>query len=613
MNIAKAEKEFISPPSEFSPVPFWFWNDVLSKEEIHHQIDEFISKGITAFVIHPRIGLPDDMDYLSDEFMGYVKYAVNYAGQNDMKVVLYDEGMYPSGSAHGGVVRANPEFASKGLRMIDSDAVIDGRVIAEHGEHIFVLVKSGGTIRGIHYGEDDNEAHAPASADLLNPAAVHCFISLTHDRYYRYLKSYFGRTVTAFFTDEPNILGRCSRPGLIPWTDDFLDYYLANGGKISDLSMLFADGNNEEKQRYHAIVYRRLSESYYLQLSRWCNSHGIALTGHPENSDDIGYLKYFDIPCQDIVWRYVAPENEKYITGPHSTMGKCSSDSARHRGKRRNGNECFGACGEPGAPFKFTRDDMKWYLDWLFVRGVNCIYPHAFFYSIRDERKAERPPDVGMHSTFWSEYSEICLYIKRMCWLLTDSVNQTRIAILCSYDYLSWKIARPLFEHQIEFNYLEKELLPECTVRDGSILIRNQQYRIIIVEGALDTETERLLTEYTENGICVMRFNEQNFMSDLRKRYKPDMYIEPENRYLRKTHVIKYGIHFFLLTNEGEDLIDTVFYCTFGMVFQVWDAETGLIVRCPVPKNEYRVYLEKRKSIVLVIGSNEDTSIIHEE
>lgn len=32
-----------------------------------------------------------------------------------MKVMLYDEAMYPSGSCHGQVVQENPEFASLGL------------------------------------------------------------------------------------------------------------------------------------------------------------------------------------------------------------------------------------------------------------------------------------------------------------------------------------------------------------------------------------------------------------------------------------------------------------------------------------------------------------------
>ena len=45
-----------------------------------------------------------------------------------------------------------------------------------------------------------------------------------------------------------------------------------------------------------------------------------------------------------------------------------------------------------------TASDMKWYIDWLGLRGVNLFIPHAFYYSVTGERKEERPPDVGITS-----------------------------------------------------------------------------------------------------------------------------------------------------------------------------------------------------------------------
>ena len=74
------------------------------------------------------------------------------------------------------------------------------------------------------------------------------------------------------------------------------------------------------KEQYEKAVHERMSLAYYKQISDWCEKHGIALTGHPEKSTDIGYLQYFGIPCQDIVWRFVAPEDGKAICGEHSTM-----------------------------------------------------------------------------------------------------------------------------------------------------------------------------------------------------------------------------------------------------------------------------------------------------
>lgn len=78
---------------------------------------------------------------------------------------------------------------------------------------LFVETYSRGTIRGIHFGEDDGQPGAPPSADLLNPEAVKAFIECTHERYYQYLSRHFGHTVIAMFTDEPAILGRRGKRG----------------------------------------------------------------------------------------------------------------------------------------------------------------------------------------------------------------------------------------------------------------------------------------------------------------------------------------------------------------------------------------------------------------
>lgn len=620
------QREFLHPDSEFSPIPFWFWNDILDKGEIDRQICEFKKKGVDGFVIHPRIGLPKKIEYLSDEFMDYVKFAVERAKELHMKVVLYDEAMYPSGSAHGQVVQYNPKFASKGLKMVskyipDEDdvlvAIIDvntetderveavGELLEGFERFYFVMTNSEGTIRGIHFGEDDGQPNAPKSADLLNPEAVKCFINLTHERYYECLSDYFGNTIIAMFTDEPMILGRRHRKGLIEWTDNFLSYYIENGGKVTDLPLLFErdNGDCKEKKHYKKVVKQLLSQSFYNQIAIWCRTHNIKLTGHPESSEDIGLLKYFDIPCQDIVWRFVEPEGQKGIIGKHSTMAKCSSDSARHHNKLRNGNECFGCCGAKDDPFLFTREDMKWYLDWLFVRGVNMIYPHAFFYSIRDARKDERPPDVGMNSGFWDEYKEITDYIKRMSQLLTGSVNITDVAILCTQDKLPWEIAKPLFENQIEFNYLEEELLSNCQIDNGYISIAQQKYHVIIVEDEYSRETQAYLKQFKECGGIIIDGDFKDLVNNVRKHAVQDMYIMPAHEDLRKTHIRKEKTEFILLTNEGEQMISTELHLNYGYVNEIWDAEKGMIEKLLEPTEKVTLKLERRKSLILVVNS----------
>src|SRR5690625_7050405 len=67
----------------------------------------FKEKGVMGFVLHPRIGIPKDIIYLSDDFMELVEVAVHEADRLGMSVILYDEAMYPSGSAKGLVVQDN--------------------------------------------------------------------------------------------------------------------------------------------------------------------------------------------------------------------------------------------------------------------------------------------------------------------------------------------------------------------------------------------------------------------------------------------------------------------------------------------------------------------------
>lgn len=672
--LSDLKNEFLHPDPEFSPIPFWFWNDALEEGEISKQIRSFLDKGIMGFVIHPRMGLPQEIQYLSDRFMAMVKFAVSEADRYGMKVILYDEGMYPSGSAHGMVVAGNPEYATRGLRMVEAEwttgelrtpELSDGEnIIAVIGVEktgpqairpgsavglefydgfissyppttgdwrvlFFIETFSRGTIRGIHFGEDDGEPAAPPSADLLNPEAVSEFIRLTHERYYSVLHQYFGRTIIAFFTDEPDLLGRCARSGLKPWTKGFLTDFIAQGNNCLDLPALWFDvGEDTEvkRQNYRRGIIKRLENSYYRQLALWCQDHGVALTGHPSESEAIGLLKYFRIPGQDLVWRWVAPEDDKGLEGPHSTIGKCSSDAARHLGKRRNANECLGCCGPSGIPWAFSMDDQKWYLDWLLVRGVNLIIPHAFYYSLTGERINERPPDVGPNNIWWPYYGVISDYIKRLCWLMTDSYNVTPIAVLCKDNYLPWEIVKPLYQNQIEFNYLEDNLLlsDECRIDNGTILIQHQKYQLLIVDnpGMLSDELNARLQEFVNGGGKVMVYHSgskyvlpgkfyrvtsiEEIVDTVTNLVGRDLLLDPAAEHLRVSHIVKDGYHFYLLVNEGEDLIQGDLQLHLTGTVEIWDAWFGEI-RESVWNNSgsgqrrIPISLQRRESLIICI------------
>ena len=635
-------KSLLQPNIEFSPMPFWFWNDKLDENEIKRQIREMNGKGVNGFVIHPRIGIPREIEYMSEEYLGFVKFAVEEADRLGMKVILYDEGMYPSGAAHGMIVKEHPEFATRGIRCEESNKnmpqIEDGekllftftarKIFDDHiddikeykGEeaedgYVFLHLIEGftkGHIRGIHIGEDDWE-DPPRSADILRYESVSCFIELTHELYYKTLSKYFGNTVIGIFTDEPSVLGRGEDKRMKPWTVDFLDELEKTGVKPRDILAMWYDLGEETetiRENYNKAVYNRLKITFYKQLYDWCEAHNIALVGHPGKSYDIGLLKYFHIPGQDLVFRRVAPEDNKALLGIDSTQAKCSSDSARHRGRRRNLNECFACGGKNSIEWSFNANDMKWTVDWLFIRGVNMLVPHAFFYSLNGEvRFGERPPDVGFNNIWWKHYDAFSDYMKRMSYMMTDSVNVTGIAVLCKENYLPFDIARPLYENQIEFNYLEEELLNDgsCDIDNGKIKIASQCYDTLIIEDI--SLMCREIEKFAEDGGKVIAYDptganpDKNIISvsdfeEVTPHLKRDFVITPACKDLRVSHIVKNGEHFYIIVNEGETAVTgDISFLSDGdvTVFDPWTCRE---------LSDGALSLDRRESLIICAGKN---------
>jgi len=74
MNTKDFINEILNPSNEFTPIPFWFLNDYFDKTELKRQLKDFCHKGVYGVVLHPRIGVPDEIGYLSDEFFEVICY-----------------------------------------------------------------------------------------------------------------------------------------------------------------------------------------------------------------------------------------------------------------------------------------------------------------------------------------------------------------------------------------------------------------------------------------------------------------------------------------------------------------------------------------------------------
>jgi hypothetical protein len=504
--------EFTHPPQEFTLVPFWFWNDELDEAELLRQIADFQAHGVHGFVIHPRVGLPRHQGWMSPELLRFMRIAVEEAARRGMRVVLYDEGMYPSGSACGRVVGEDPRFQCRGLvrRTEGSPRGEDEEILLARDGWEVVDRPLDSVIRGLHYvGEGPAEDEPPAT-DLLNPEAVQSFLRHSYAPYREALGEFFGTTIQGIFTDEPSLLGRPRERDALPGTRGFLAHVeRLTGEDLRPRLLELWDEASEARKIYERALGLRLEETYYAALRAWCQAAGLPLMGHPERPDDLAALAYFDVPGQDLVWRWVLP-GPTALEGPQSTQAKAAASAARWGNRRRNSNEFAGAYGH-----ELTFEEFKWLVDWCLVRGTNLFFPHAFYYSLRGPRRDERPPDVGPHAPWWPHFAPFAAYCARLSWLNTDCEHVCHVGLREEDGRLPWASARTLFEAQIDFLYVPEGM--ESPFR-------------VTVSGEVDLASIRA---YIPSGLPI-----------------------ESHPNLRVRHVRKAGWDWFFVHNEGAEPLD---------------------------------------------------------
>ncbi|MCA1903044.1 MAG: hypothetical protein LDL53_12655 [Candidatus Hydrogenedens sp.] len=568
-------EKFKQPPREYSVMPFWFLNDELEEGKIQECLNDFIDHGVYGVVPHPRIGLPESIGFMSERWLYFLRIIIEFAHSHEMKVILYDEGMYPSGSCAGQVVQKNPKHSARALirRLKGKEPLKEGEeIIFADDKYDYIHTRSMGTIRGVHFGTDDGDPGAPPAGDILNPEAVASFIELVHEKYYSEFKEYFGNTVIGIFTDEPNPLGRKPIKDAQPWTWGMLDFisdYL--GYDFKQYIPMLWDKETAETQKirkdYYKAVQKRLEIAFYKPCSDWCETHNIALTGHPKSPMDIHTLKYFHIPGQDIVWRWVEPFKENSIEGPESTGPKGSASAKIHHRRKRNLNECFGAYG-----WNLTYEEMEWLTGWLLVRGVDLLVPHAFYYSIKGPRRDERPPDVGPNNIWWNTYKKYADKCGRLCWFIADGNAVADVAILADVEFLPWNSARILYENQIDFFYLDIETLmrEDVIVSGEDIQIDGAKYHLLVIDG-IEQIKEKLIRKleplnknrkvvtYKKRLSHILNHagTDKALLNFIRNKIQPDILLYPPTPSIRYYHAKHGDIHGYLFFNEGKDEVNT--------------------------------------------------------
>ena len=269
-----------------------------TRNDISRLLNTYHDAGIEQFLIYPRSGL--ELEYMSEDWITFCRNAAQIADSLGMKIWLYDEYNWPSGNCKGQVTADGHEDLYPNVLMFDNDG---------NGVYSTRIVRN------------------RVGADILNPDAVARFIALTHERYYASLGEYFGKVITAIFTDEPsfcysinsakgvqeaNFTGFDNNHFGLAWYDGLeSDYADACGRNLHEDVDAYLHGKAPEElwTTYYTLMGNRMRSVYVRTLADWCKDHGIALTGHLMyekvyksvrcNGNPLKTLSLFDIPGFD--------------------------------------------------------------------------------------------------------------------------------------------------------------------------------------------------------------------------------------------------------------------------------------------------------------------------
>ncbi|MBE6358372.1 MAG: hypothetical protein E7057_03895 [Lentisphaerae bacterium] len=510
-------KSIVEPVSEYYPIPWWSWTGNMQKPEMSRQLKLMYDQHIREFFIFPCYALEYPV-FLQESWWEYVEFTLRECEKLGMKVWIYDDLSWPSGSAGGLAMQRYPHCRMQQLqcRRIPlgagevyrhdpaSDTVHIGfrsdsgkvQQITLNEEYrwrndrsengcIILIVK-------VFYDEVSLNSTAVAwnrqqrgTVDLLDGDAVEAWMGCIYGEYYRRFAGDFGKTIKGFFCDEPRP-NRCDGHS-IPWTKNLFRCFREKYGYSLEprLPEIFFDLENsvEVRRDYWNLVTELFTANFICRLEKWCSERNVLLTGHtaPEEmcfqrnmlvsqGDIQAIVRHMSVPGCDLLGAqtpyFSDPASPWYGAGPEAVQNliltvKRASSTARYTGAGRVMCEAFGVRSWHG-----DMQEQKLINDYLAAAGINFINDNSLSYTVSDFRSRI----TGKHFTqpWWKYYH-----------LFNDC--SARLSAFASFGYPDAQTA-VLFPHTTQLVLTPADIqenisgdgdLTEAVNRSGNVLLKN--------------------------------------------------------------------------------------------------------------------------------------------
>ena len=383
--------------------------------------------------------------------------------------------------------------------------------------------------------------------DLLSAGATEAFIEETHQRYWDRFAHHFGSTILGFFVDEPGFYNNfwTTDLGTLTWTHDLALEFARRRGysllpNLPSLWEAVGEGHTQVRLDYWKTVAELLEERFFGKLAQWCEGRGVMLTGHLHYEEWLFTMTRNSVSPFSALRPFHVPGLDKIDEVTDKLVEKLIASVAHTHGRARVLSETFALTG-----WKLAPPYMKQILDYQFVRGVNWISFHGFYYSIEGFRRSDCPPSEFFQNPWWVHSQPMWKYVARLSAALSQGHHVAPVALYYpseqaqatmtplvpaamppSNAWETWQLPQPelpvqrtdismikvglhLLESQWDFDLLDHAALEGGTVQGGRLSVADESFKIVVLPelDVIHATTLHQLLALAEGGGSVIFVN----------------------------------------------------------------------------------------------------------
>ena len=378
---------------------------------------------------------------------------------------------------------------------------------------------------GTHATESYSEPRNYIS--LSDKAATEAFIACTHEKYKEVLGDQFGKGVLAMFTDEPSLISWNIRKGvfpILPWLDSYpADFEKKYGYEFykACVAVVLAKGNDVTKRRcdFWEFIADTVADSYFGTIQDWCRANNLKSSGHMLEEERLqahvyNYgsfyrsMKRFDWPGIDQlstetgplmydgaipIARFIASFAD--INGEHEVFTEFSDHSVRERGQVA-GLDCY--YGSVNWHLAMGVNNFTSYYSWNGLTKEEIYHFNKYTarsgYLLREGCRDSKVAVFYPEAAMWDSYTPSTEA------RAIDHSDRTR-----NLDKAFAKVSWDLIHRQIDFDYIDRELLCDAEICDGMLCYKDRSYSALVMPctRVLEEAAMNKLIALQEAGIAV--------------------------------------------------------------------------------------------------------------